>query len=151
GPLRIDQGIEAKVEHAGRSSACSGEVGTGSPTRTCATQQILEHVPIPTERNMLYCRRSEAPAPPAASSFQELQIESGTRIICVLVPLCFRSSCQTVPQCITNFGNGALASAQGAFKHARGAAGHWRRTDRAGPSPDALSMGRDFAGLQRKA
>src|SRR5262249_51709412 len=58
------------------------------------------------------CRRSEVPAVPAASSFQELQIQSGTRIICLLVPLCFRSSCQTVPRCITNFGNGALARAR---------------------------------------
>src|SRR5262249_28712228 len=56
------------------------------------------------------CRRSEVPAPRAASSSQELQIESGTRIICLLVPLCFRSLCQTVPRCITNFGNGALAT-----------------------------------------
>src|SRR5215468_1886261 len=27
----------------------------------------------------------------------------------LLVPLCFRSSCQNVLRCITNFGNGALA------------------------------------------
>jgi uncharacterized protein len=27
----------------------------------------------------------------------------------LLVPLCFRSSCQSVPQCSTNFGSGALA------------------------------------------
>jgi hypothetical protein len=34
-------------------SACSGEVGTGSPIRTCANQEFLEHVPIPKEWNML--------------------------------------------------------------------------------------------------
>src|ERR1700687_5830802 len=34
--------------------------------------------------------------------------KSGTRIIELLVPLCFRSSCQRMPQCITNFGSGAL-------------------------------------------
>src|SRR4029453_14284544 len=33
---------------------------------------------------------------------------SGTRIIELLVPLCFRSSCQS----ITNFGNGALVTAR---------------------------------------
>src|SRR3979490_883715 len=33
---------------------------------------------------------------------------SGTRNIELLVPLCFRSSCQRAPQCITNFGNRAL-------------------------------------------
>jgi hypothetical protein len=35
------------------TSACSGEVGTGSPIRTCARQYFLEHVPIPKERDML--------------------------------------------------------------------------------------------------
>src|SRR5258707_3640879 len=35
--------------------------------------------------------------------------KSGTRIIELLVPLCFRSSCQNVLRCITSFGNGALA------------------------------------------
>src|SRR5262250_2555352 len=34
-------------------SACSGEVGTGSPIRTCANQKLLEHGPIPKERDML--------------------------------------------------------------------------------------------------
>ena len=29
----------------------------------------------------------------------------------LLVPLCFRSSCQRVPRCITNFGSGALVLA----------------------------------------
>jgi tripartite-type tricarboxylate transporter receptor subunit TctC len=40
---------------------------------------------------------------------KELQIESGTRMINVLVPLCFRSSCKRVPPRITNFASGALA------------------------------------------
>ncbi len=35
--------------------------------------------------------------------------KSGTRIMELLVPLCFRSSCQSVLRRITNFGNGALA------------------------------------------
>src|SRR5947208_583333 len=41
-------------------------------------------------------------------SFRNFKSKSGTRIINLLVPLCFRSSCQRVPQCITNFGSGAL-------------------------------------------
>src|SRR5258706_5508213 len=45
---------------------------------------------------------------PAASSFRNFKSKSGTRIITLLVPLCFRSSCQRVPRCITNFGSGAL-------------------------------------------
>ena len=38
--------------------------------------------------------------------------KSGTRITDLLVPLCFRSSCQRVPRRITNFGSGALARDQ---------------------------------------
>src|SRR2546430_13625981 len=41
--------------------------------------------------------------------FRNFKSKSGTRIIKLLVPLCFRSSCQSVLSCITNFGNGALA------------------------------------------
>src|SRR5437870_10291488 len=41
--------------------------------------------------------------------FRNFKSKSGTRIINLLVPLCFRSSCQRVPRCITNFGSGALA------------------------------------------
>jgi hypothetical protein len=36
-------------------------------------------------------------------------MKSGTRIIEMLVPLCFRSSCQNMLRRITNFGNGAPA------------------------------------------
>ena len=36
-------------------------------------------------------------------------MKSGTRIINLLVPLGFRSSCQRMPRWITNFGNGAPA------------------------------------------
>src|SRR5207244_8988797 len=46
-------------------------------------------------------------------SFRNFKSKSGTRIINLLVPLCFRSSCQRVPQCITNFGSGALGSVHG--------------------------------------
>src|SRR5436309_11755470 len=42
--------------------------------------------------------------------FRNFKSKSGTRIINLLVPLCFRSSCQRVPRCITNFGSGALAA-----------------------------------------
>src|SRR5437660_1226759 len=44
--------------------------------------------------------------------FRNFKSKSGTRIIGLLVPLCFRSSCQGVPRCITNFGSGALAHFQ---------------------------------------
>src|SRR6266508_1617278 len=56
------------------------------------------------------CRRFEVPTPLAANSVRNFKSKSGTRIIELLVPLCFRSSCQRVLQCITNFGSGALAS-----------------------------------------
>src|SRR4249920_4005227 len=54
------------------------------------------------------CRRFEVPASPAASSFRNFKSISGTRIKYLLVPLCFRSSCEGVSRCVTNFGNGAL-------------------------------------------
>ncbi len=60
----------------------------------------------PTSR--LSCQIQVSEAPLAASSFRNFKSKSGTRIIYLLVPLCFRSSCKRVPQCITNFGNGAL-------------------------------------------
>src|SRR6266545_5772190 len=57
------------------------------------------------------CRRFEVPTPPAANSVRNFKSKSGTRIIELLVPLCFRSSCQSARRCITNFGNGALVAA----------------------------------------
>ena len=39
------------------------------------------------------CRRFEVPTPFAASSFRNFKSKSGTRMIGLLVPLCFRSSC----------------------------------------------------------
>src|SRR5918999_2027435 len=44
----------------------------------------------------------------AASSSQEFQIQSRTRTIELLVPFRFRSSRERVPQCVANFGIGAL-------------------------------------------
>src|SRR6266567_2585419 len=58
---------------------------------------------------MGWYRRFEVPASPAASSFRDFKSISGTRIGYLLVPLCFRSSCQRVPRCITDFGSRALA------------------------------------------
>src|SRR5262245_35692457 len=46
----------------------------------------------------------------AAHSVRNFKSRSGTRSIELLVPLCFRSSCQGVLRCITNFGSGALAA-----------------------------------------
>src|SRR5882672_1469371 len=46
--------------------------------------------------------------PSAATSVRNFKSKSGTRTIELLVPLCFRSSCQGVLRRITNFGNGAL-------------------------------------------
>src|SRR5215467_2667698 len=48
------------------------------------------------------CRRFEVPTPLAASSFRNFKSKSGTRIIELLVPLCFRSSCQNARQRIAN-------------------------------------------------
>src|SRR5260221_11570709 len=68
-------------------------------------------MPPPIEPSQLtQCRRFEVPTPPAANSVRNFKSKSGTRIIELLVPLCFRSSCQSKPRCITNFGNGALVS-----------------------------------------
>src|SRR5262249_51274685 len=53
-------------------------------------------------------RRFEFLTPPAANSVRNFKSKSGTRTIELLVPLCFRSSCQSVLRRITNFGNGAL-------------------------------------------
>src|SRR5258706_868922 len=65
---------------------------------------------------IVLCRRFEVPTPPAASLFRNFKSKSGTRIITLLVPLCFPSSCQRVPRCITNFGSGALGSLHGLGK-----------------------------------
>src|SRR5262249_41627172 len=62
---------------------------------------------------VLKCRRFEVPASPAANSSRNFKSTSGTSIIYLLVPLCFRSSCQGVLRCITNFGSGALARCAG--------------------------------------
>src|SRR5262249_9897485 len=59
-------------------------------------------------RTAVQCRRFEVPTPPAANSSRNFKSKSGTRIINLLVPLCFRSSCRVVLQCITNFEGGAL-------------------------------------------
>src|SRR5215212_5911241 len=61
------------------------------------------------------CRRFEVPTPPAANSCGNFKSKSGTRIIDLLVPFCFRSSCQRGPPCITNFGSGALAALRHQF------------------------------------
>src|SRR5215216_3652781 len=63
----------------------------------------------------LWCRRFEVPTPPAANSCGNFKSKSGTRIVGLLVPLCFRSSCQRGPPCITNFGSGALAALRDQF------------------------------------
>src|SRR5436305_10427421 len=55
------------------------------------------------------CGRFEVPTAVAANSVRNFKSKSGTRIIELLVPLCFRSSCRMVLRCITNFGSGALA------------------------------------------
>ena len=52
------------------------------------------------------CRWSHRALLPLAVG--ELQIESRTSTIDLLVPFCFRSSCQRVLQRVTNFGSGAL-------------------------------------------
>src|SRR5258705_187865 len=56
--------------------------------------------------------RFEVPTPLAANPVRNFKSKSGTRIIELLVPLCFRSSCQSVLRCITNFGNGALEQSE---------------------------------------
>ena len=46
------------------------------------------------------------------AQLRNFKSKSGTRIIELLVPLCFRSSCQRVLRCITNFGSGALVQSR---------------------------------------
>src|SRR5260221_13180082 len=66
-------------------------------------------MPPPIEPSQLtQCRRFEVPIPPAANSVRNFKSKRGTRIIELLVPLCFRSSCQSMLRCITNFGSGEL-------------------------------------------
>src|SRR5260221_5507690 len=68
-------------------------------------------MPPPIEPSQLtQCRRFEVPTLPAANSIRNFKSKSGTRIIELLVPLCFRSSCQSMLRRMTNFGNGALAA-----------------------------------------
>src|SRR5436305_1803831 len=60
----------------------------------------------PTNR----CCRFEVPTPPAAAnSVSNFKSKSGSRDHRVASALCFRSWCQSMLRCITNFGNGALA------------------------------------------
>src|SRR6266571_5921568 len=69
-------------------------------------------VPPPIDPGQLtQCRRFEVPTAPAANSVRNFKSKSGTRIIALLVPLCFRSSWQSMLRRITNFGNGALVHA----------------------------------------
>ncbi len=55
-------------------------------------------------------RRFEVPARPTASSIRNFKSKSGTRIMTLLVPFGFRTSCQTAPRFITNFENRALVA-----------------------------------------
>src|SRR6185436_11544049 len=50
----------------------------------------------------------EVPKVVAASSVRNFKSKSGTRVIELPVPLCFRSSSQRLPRRFTNFGSGAL-------------------------------------------
>src|SRR6266545_5696659 len=52
------------------------------------------------------------------TDFRNFKSKSGTRIICLLVPLLLPKFVSEVPQCITNFGSGALAS--GTFRSTAG-------------------------------
>src|ERR1700730_15898559 len=83
-------------------------------------------------------RRFEVPASPAASSFRNFKSISGTEIKYLLVPLCFRSSCQRGPRCITNFGNGALVMTQPRLKHF----GWGREGEDLTPDEEAFVLGR---------
>src|SRR6478609_11898346 len=63
-------------------------------------------------RRGTFCRlvpRSEVPDPLATNRVQGLQIESGTRIIALLVPITFRSPRQESRLCSADFGKWALA------------------------------------------
>src|SRR4051794_17786801 len=56
----------------------------------------------------LQCRRFEIPAPVTRVHLRNFKSKSGTRIIELLAPFGFRSSCPRVPHRITNFENRAL-------------------------------------------
>src|SRR5262249_8716186 len=53
----------------------------------------------------------------------EIGHAAGPRIMNLVVPLCFRSSCQTVPRCITSFGSGALAQSMPSLGNTSSSAG----------------------------
>src|SRR5262249_50847256 len=82
----------------------------GPDQKWLSTTGFLDKVDENLKRAMASeCRRFQVPTAVAASARRTLKSKSGTRIIALLVPLRFRSSCQRVPPCITNFGSGALA------------------------------------------
>src|SRR5262245_31147780 len=93
---------------------CCGQLARGAPAAAARTAWA----PTGFHRNSVSRARVDPLllVPPIRSSctacrelVQELQSESGTGIIDLLVPLCFRSSCRDAPRCITNFESGALA------------------------------------------
>ena len=71
--------------------------------------EALEGLVVRTPERQAWYRRFEVPTPVAANSIRNFKSKSGTRIIGLLVPLCFRSSWQSVLRRITNFGNGPSA------------------------------------------
>ncbi len=68
----------------------------------------------------------EVPTPVAACSFRNFKSKAALEIICLLVPLCFPSSCQMVPPCFTNFGRGAPVPARGS---SHGSANCWGKAN----------------------
>src|SRR5215216_5942518 len=136
--VESDVGLE-RLQHAcnvatdidpGRAIAVGVErLGTGltGPQRDLALGRPAAHqnrnvlcrahfrFPKPSIREPLLVLRFEVPTPPAANSCGNFKSKSGTRIIGLLMPLCFRSSCQRGPPCITNFGSGALAAIRHQF------------------------------------
>src|SRR3954452_17077620 len=64
---------------------------------------------IGTSNSPHQCRRFEIPASVTRVHLRNFKSKSGTRIIELLVPFGFRSSCPRVPHRITNFENRALA------------------------------------------
>jgi flagellar hook-length control protein FliK len=73
-----------------------GSAGEGSPRRFILGR-LQRARPSAADLKFLHRLRQ--------THFRNFKSKSGTRIICLLVPCCFRSSCQRVPQCITNFGS----------------------------------------------
>jgi hypothetical protein len=90
-----------------QAGRCLRRVSCPHASPTCLTQILPTVSRLQRMRCASRATDLKVPTPPAASSYRNAKSKSGTGTI-YLVPRRFRTSCQRVPPCITNFGSGAL-------------------------------------------